>query len=254
MFQKLFGLFGPLLVVNYAYANEFLRTEEEVRGLSLKGQVEQDNVMTDENINDAVKECTTSAPKGKEKKCKHGKMAVWDTDQVTDMSKLFMGKEKFNADLSKWVTGKVTDMSYMFDGCHMFNSDLSHFKYNWRTTSVTNMAHMFKDAWNFNGDISGWNTKNVKDMRAMFKKAMSFNVDVSNWNVKKVTDMDSMFQNAESFSKPALAKWDTKRLVSMDAIFRGSGVGTLGNVRNLIYNWKELNLDESKKGENEMIF
>ena len=45
---------------------------------------------------------------------KYGPIATWDVSGITDMSVLFYGKTKFNADISNWDTSGVTDMSSMF--------------------------------------------------------------------------------------------------------------------------------------------
>ena len=44
----------------------------------------------------------------------YGPIAYWDVSAITDMSSLFQGLKKFNADISSWDTSSVTDMSYMF--------------------------------------------------------------------------------------------------------------------------------------------
>jgi len=48
-----------------------------------------------------------------------------DTSQITDMSVLFKGMEKFNGDISEWNVSNVTDMESMFRYCKSFNQDIS---------------------------------------------------------------------------------------------------------------------------------
>ena len=45
---------------------------------------------------------------------KYGPIAGWDVSGITDMSGLFYGKTKFNADISNWDTSSVTSMFAMF--------------------------------------------------------------------------------------------------------------------------------------------
>ena len=66
-------------------------------------------------------------------------ISKWNTSRVTDMSRLFMGKSKFNDDISAWDTSNVTDMSYMFHGAKSFNQPLN----DWCVDNVTNMQGMF---------------------------------------------------------------------------------------------------------------
>ena len=44
----------------------------------------------------------------------YGNIEEWNTENITDMQKLFMNKRKFNNDISKWNVSNVTNMNYMF--------------------------------------------------------------------------------------------------------------------------------------------
>ena len=87
-----------------------------------------------------------------------------DTSEITDMSNLFDGIDKFNGDISNWDVSNVTDMSFMFCGCRSFNQDIS----NWDVSKVTNMKYMFYRCKSFNQDISNWNVSNVKYNQGIF--------------------------------------------------------------------------------------
>ena len=50
---------------------------------------------------------------------KYGDIENWDTQHVTDMSRLFERDKTFNADISKWNVSNVTNMSNMFDSTHL---------------------------------------------------------------------------------------------------------------------------------------
>ena len=62
-----------------------------------------------------------------------------DTSEITDMSDLFDGIEKFNGDISNWDVSNVTDMKYMFFWCDSFNKDIS----NWDVSKVKYNENMF---------------------------------------------------------------------------------------------------------------
>ena len=64
-----------------------------------------------ESLEKAVKAFDEDRAKAEEK---YGPIAGWDVSGITDMSGLFYGKTKFNADISNWDTSGVTDMSSMF--------------------------------------------------------------------------------------------------------------------------------------------
>ena len=80
----------------------------------------------------------------------HGPLPLWDTSQITDMSKLFFGgyglsaffSRTFTSDLSGWDVGRVERMDRMFDGASAFTSDLS----GWDVGRVQSMCRMFDGA------------------------------------------------------------------------------------------------------------
>jgi hypothetical protein len=49
----------------------------------------------------------------------------WCVSDVTNMSSLFQGRNRFNEDVSGWNVGRVADMSSMFSEAYAFNSDIS---------------------------------------------------------------------------------------------------------------------------------
>ena len=116
---------------------------------------------TDDDIQQSVNEWCIDSTKAE---AKYGHISKWNTSLVTNMKKLFKGKNDFNDDISKWDVSSVTDMSYMF--------------------------HLTC----FNGDISGWDVSSVTDMRLMFFST-PFDGDISRWNVSSVTNMYAMFSS-----------------------------------------------------------
>ncbi|WP_434342358.1 BspA family leucine-rich repeat surface protein [Mycoplasma capricolum] len=107
----------------------------------------------------------------------------WDTSNITNMSVMFAGAEKFNQDISKWNTLNVTDMSEMFFGANLFNQNLS----SWDVSNVINMSFMFAYTKSFNQPIGNWDTSNATNMIGMFYNANSFVQDLSRWNVRNLS-------------------------------------------------------------------
>jgi surface protein len=70
---------------------------------------------------------------------KFGHISSWNTSRVTNMTKAFYRKSRFDEDLSRWNVANVTDMSWMFRGATQFNGDISR----WDVAKVTNMCEMF---------------------------------------------------------------------------------------------------------------
>jgi len=139
---------------------------------------------------------------------KYGHISLWNTSNVTSMSKMFIGAPNFNQDIGNWDTSKVTDMSKMFCESKKFNQDIGR----WDTSNVTNMSYTFDYAKEFNQDIGNWDTSNVTDMHWMFLGANNFNQDIGGWNTSNVTDMRSMFYDATNFNQYYISRWDTSNV------------------------------------------
>ena len=136
------------------------------------------------------------------------------TTKVTDMSRLFMGANLTDHDISSWDVSNVTDMNYMFPFASGFDNYLS----SWDVSSVTDMQSMFAYSSAFNGDLSNWDVSSVTDMGDMFGRNYAFNQDLSSWDVSSVTDMHSMFNNAHKFNQD-LSSWDVSSVTSMSRMF-----------------------------------
>lgn len=115
------------------------------------------------------------------------KIDKWNTSKVTNMSGLFNGCGKFNADLSNWDTSNVTRMASMFFSCQEFNSDLS----GWNVSNVTNVSGMFFRCKKFNSDISGWDLKNVKEALCMLSGCDSFTYSIKHWKLGKLSETET---------------------------------------------------------------
>jgi surface protein len=89
----------------------------------------------------------------------YGHISNWNTENITNMSRIFLKKEHFNEPIG-----------------------------NWDVRNVTNMDLMFARAGTFNQPLDSWNVDNVTDMRCMFAHASSFNQPLVSWNVGNVTD------------------------------------------------------------------
>ena len=141
----------------------------------------------------------------------------WDVSNVTDMSKLFSDKKRFNEPLNNWNVSNVTNMEAMFLGATSFNQPLN----DWDVSNVTSMRDMFDEAKKFNQPLNNWNVSNVTNMEAMFLDATSFNQPLNDWDVSNVTNMRSMFMNARSFNQP-LNNWNVSIVTNIDDMVYGS--------------------------------
>ena len=92
-----------------------------------------------------------------------------DVSKITDMKLLFyqvnsIGSQVSNIDISGWDVSNVTTMSSMFYGCDKFNGDIS----DWNVSNVENMYNMFGHCKNFDCDLTKWkvnpNTTDISDM------------------------------------------------------------------------------------------
>ncbi len=151
---------------------------------------------------------------------------AWDTSNVSNMSGMFNGAEKFNQDISGWDTSKVSKMNFMFFGAKEFNQDIS----NWDVSKITNMQSMFRNAAKFNKDISDWNTSKVTTMSSMFSGAEKFNQDLAKWDVSSVTTIDNMFRDATKFNQD-IGVWNVSKVTNMTTMFSGA-VDFDGNIDN----------------------
>lgn len=138
----------------------------------------------------------------------------WNTSTITNMSYMFAGASSFNGNLSGWNTSNVTDMSSMFEDAREFNQPLN----SWNVESVTDMSRMFHHASVFNQDLNLWTTSSVENMRSMFELASSFNGDITSWSTSSVTTMANMFKSATMFNQ-AIGSWDTSNVTSMSGMF-----------------------------------
>ena len=151
------------------------------------------------------------------KMAKYGRLCVWKTGGVRDMTLIFGGVQwnEEEWDVRLWDTRIVTSMSYAFWKC----TGLLRGAECWSVSEVRNMSFMFNRASSFNRDISIWDTRKVVDMSWMFEGATSFNQDIGNWDTSKVIRMGCMFLEARMFNRD-IGKWDTSKVLSMNSMFR----------------------------------
>lgn len=141
---------------------------------------------------------------------------IWDTSNVTNMSRMFEGAANYNGDISTWDVSSVTDMSAMFKSAANFNQDLE--AWGAFVDNVTNMNAMFSGASQFNGAITTWDTSNVEDMNAIFDGSSSFNQDIGDWDVGNTISMNSAFRNANQFNQD-LSEWCVNLIPSEPNLF-----------------------------------
>ena len=143
----------------------------------------------------------------------------FDTKNVTDMSCMFGSCSLTTLDVSNFDTKNVTDMSDMFGGCgYLETLDLSNFD----TKNVTDMSDMFGDCDALTTlDVSNFDTKNVTDMSCMFGSCWALaTLDLSSFDTQNVTDMKLMFHNCYALTTLDLSSFGTQNAVSMYDMFR----------------------------------
>ncbi len=117
------------------------------------------------------------------------RIGLWDVEEITDMSNLFINQEEFNEDISEWNVSNVTNMNGMFAMCEKFNQDISK----WNVSKVTDMSEMFEECKQFNSELNDWDVSNVTNMDNMFDGCTSFNKNLNDWDVSNVVEMFEIF-------------------------------------------------------------
>lgn len=137
-----------------------------------------------------------------------------NTQEVTDMSKMFADAPLANPDTSGYDTSKVTDLLMMFYNAASATPNTS----NWDTSLVTNMYYLFANS-AANPDVSSWDTSKVVNMSGLFLGASAAMPNTSNWDTSSVTNMRFMFYGA-SAANPNTSGWDTSLVTNMAMMFR----------------------------------
>lgn len=124
-------------------------------------------------------------------------MDVPNLSNVQSLSTMFHNVKELTGSLGNWNwnTENVTDMNRMFYATSYFNGDIT----SWNTENVVIMTHMFSGAVNFNQDISTWNTSNVTHMNHMFRYAHDFNQNLGNWDLSSLITAVGMFDGLSNF-------------------------------------------------------
>lgn len=113
----------------------------------------------------------------------------WGNNQWASTQAMFDGAVNVEGKASDVPDlSNVTNMSRMFAGADKFNQNIS----SWDVSNVTNMREMFRLAASFNQPLNTWNVSNVTNMESMFEYATAFNQDLSAWDVSSVTSMQNM--------------------------------------------------------------
>ena len=147
-------------------------------------------------------------------------VSKFDTQNVTNMRRMFYACSLTTLDVSNFDTKNVTDMSCMFGSCDALTTlDLSNFN----TKNVTDMSDMFGGCDALTTlDLSNFNTKNVTDMRYMFSDCRALTtLDISSFDTHNVTDMWYMFSDCRALTTLDISSFDTHNVMYMDSMFEG---------------------------------
>ncbi|MEL7270434.1 MAG: BspA family leucine-rich repeat surface protein [Bacteroidota bacterium] len=160
----------------------------------------------------------------------NGNLSGWETQTIQSVVFMFYGASSFEGNgLEDWDTQNITNMNRMFVHADLFNANIGE----WNTENVTSMSGMFSSADSFNRNIGGWNTQKVTDMGGMFFYAKSFNQDVGGWNTQNVEETDDMFTGASSFNRN-LGSWSLQSLENAGGMFEDSGMSTQNYSQTLV--------------------
>lgn len=122
------------------------KTKEELENLLFKETWEKDSISfkeTDINLADIDTRYITNMSglfNGALKRTDFSGIESWDTSNVVDMSRMFLGVENFNANIGSWNVSKVKNMDFMFFGAKKFNQSLDK----WDISNVEAMKTMFQ--------------------------------------------------------------------------------------------------------------
>ena len=147
----------------------------------------------------------------------YGHIEEWNTENVTNMRRMFCDAHEFNQDISKWNVSNVTDMAGMFCDAYKFNQDIGK----WDVSNVMDINSMFCNAYQFSQNIGKWNVGNAIDMGHMFWNAYTFNQNISMWDVSNATDMNYMFYDAHAFLQN-ISYWTITNNTSIRSIISGT--------------------------------
>ena len=83
---------------------------------------------------------------------KYGHISNWDISLITNTSRLFMNKHKFNDNIQYWNVSNVTNMKSMFESALKFNQSLN----NWNLKKLKNKDRIFYNTPFFNKLNAKW--------------------------------------------------------------------------------------------------
>ena len=168
--------------------------------------------------------------------------AHWDTQNVTNMIRMFCFAKKFNNGGQpfgeKWKMDKVEWTWEMFWGAENFNagglygveSPNGGGLNEWNMSKVTKCYTMFNGAKAFNQPLDKWDLSNAVNLGSMFNKAESFNQDLSAWGERlgKAQNMYRMFADTKALTIDFLSAWKIPSGCNYDNIKKGSALETSG--------------------------
>ena len=151
----------------------------------------------------------------------------WDVKNITNLSNMFAHTSAFNSNLANWDVSKVLDLSFTFSDATAFTGESLS---NWHINNVTNFKATFQNAINFKGDLSNWTPLLAQNTSFMFAGATKFNSNLNNWATDNITNMSAMFQGATAFNSD-LNNWNVNHVTDMSFLF-SDATSFAGNIVN----------------------
>lgn len=119
-----------------------------------------------------------------------------NTENVTNMDRMFTSLQAVSIDVSMLNTSKVTSMIGMFASPFVKEITFGGFD----TSNVVNMSTMFTGLTATTLDLSGFNTSNVETMNGTFSMITTPTLDLSGFDLSKLANYNNIFYGAETTS------------------------------------------------------
>ena len=129
-------------------------------------------------VNDKFKELSEFYDYSTEKKSKHLKIKLIESNSIVNMSYMFYECSSLYSlsDISNWDFSKVKNLDYMLLGCSSL-SELPDFS-KWNIDNITSMSYIFND------NLGLLNTLNINFEKVLKKNEMTLIYNIKNNNSK----------------------------------------------------------------------
>ncbi len=154
---------------------------------------------------------------------------AWNTQKVSTFYGMFENADAFNKPIYNWDTTGATSLSRMFVGNNAFNQDISS---SLQTRSEIGQNYI------------AWDVKNILSFRDMFISCTTFNRSIQNWNTTSGSNFVQMFYNADAFTQSLATQsvtingetwdsWDVSNSTSNNVSDHGANLSSMFSLMSL---------------------